>query len=105
MKDNEYIDKDSRQENSGSTNQKRATKKKKIGIKECKVHTMKTNCNYLFNSFFICIFLMYGNNQIIHSFIISDYLCGINPFNGIIRQRCPTRKTEIKKQKQKCPQK
>ena len=29
MKDNEYIDKDSRQENLGSTNQKRATKKKK----------------------------------------------------------------------------
>lgn len=29
MKDNEYIDKDSRQENSGSDNQKRATKKKK----------------------------------------------------------------------------
>jgi hypothetical protein len=29
MKDNEYIDKDSRQINSGSDNQKRATKKKK----------------------------------------------------------------------------
>jgi len=29
MKDNEYIDKDSREENSGSTNQKRPTKKKK----------------------------------------------------------------------------
>jgi hypothetical protein len=29
MKDNEYIDKDARQENSGSANQKRATKKKK----------------------------------------------------------------------------
>ncbi len=29
MKDNEYIDKDSRQENSGSDNQKRAAKKKK----------------------------------------------------------------------------
>lgn len=29
MKDNEYIDKDARQENSGSANQKRTTKKKK----------------------------------------------------------------------------
>jgi hypothetical protein len=29
MKDNEYIDKDARQENSGSANQKRGTKKKK----------------------------------------------------------------------------
>lgn len=29
MKDNEYIDKDSRQENSGSANQKRVSKKKK----------------------------------------------------------------------------
>jgi hypothetical protein len=29
MKDNEYIDKDARQENSGSVNQKRVTKKKK----------------------------------------------------------------------------
>lgn len=29
MKDNEYIDKDSRQENSGSANQKRTSKKKK----------------------------------------------------------------------------
>jgi hypothetical protein len=32
MKDNEYIDKDSRQENSGSANQKRASKKKKSAL-------------------------------------------------------------------------
>lgn len=45
MKDNEYIDKDARQENSGSVNQKRATKKKKSAF------TMILNGEFLTKGF------------------------------------------------------